>query len=152
MPRWTLILRIIMKSCMDHDLLNWLRVNDQHKCRNKMAKQFLNWNAWIIEFRVWVAYLFELKSKSCLKCFQLLFDDCYNITEPYGRCLKTMLAFKWSGSFHPSPTAAPWCKFRIWGWRCYRSGIMIWIIHMKCMDDVWSVKSKLARANWKMAS
>ena len=146
MPRWTLSLRINMKSCMDHDLLNWLRVNDQWWCRNKMAKQFLNWNAWITKFQVWVTYLFKLKSKSCLKCFQLLFDDCYSTTEPYGRCLNTMLALKQPGSLWPSPTASTWCEFRIRGWRCYRSWMMIWITHMKCIDDVWMIKSQLARA------
>ena len=139
--RWTLILRINMKSCMVMELSNWLRVNDQWWCRNKMAKQFLNWNEWIIEFEVWVTYLFKLKSKFLLKCFQLLFDDCYSTTGPYGRCLNAMLALKWSGTLYPSPTVATWCEFRIWGWRCYRSGMMIWITHMKYMEGFWSVKS-----------
>jgi hypothetical protein len=134
--RWTLILRINMKSCMAMELSNWLRVNDQWWCRNKMAKRFLNWNAWIIEFEVWVTYLFKLKSKSLLKCFQLLFDDGYSTTEPYGRCLITMLALKWSELLHPSPTAAPWYEFRIRVWRCYRSRKMICITHMRCIDDV----------------
>ena len=136
-----------MKSCMDHDLWNWLRVNDQHECRNNMAKQFLNSNGWIIEFKVWVAYLFELKLISYLECFQLLFDDCYNTTGPYGRCLNVMLALKWSGTLYPSPTAATCYEFRFWCWRCYRLVMMIWITHMKYMEGFWSVKSQLARAN-----
>ena len=141
-----------MKSCMAMELSNWLRVNDQYECRNKMAKQFFIYNARIVEFKVWATYLFELKSNSQLECFQKLFDDCYSFTGPYGRCLNAKLGLKWPGSVCRSPTAILWSEFRIWSWCCYRLMMRAWITHMKCMECVWSGKLRYARVKWKFGS
>src|ERR1044072_1703950 len=42
------------------------------------------------------SYLLKLRSNSLKECFQKLFDDGWSTTEPYGRCLITMLALTWS--------------------------------------------------------
>lgn len=138
-----------MKSCMDHDLCNWLRVNDQWKCRNKMVKKFLNWKAEIIKFKVQVTYLLKLKSNSLPEVFQRCFDDCYSFSDDYGRCWCAYLRLKWSESFRPSPTATYWSVIRFWCWCYYRCVPGVWITFMRYMDDVWGERLKLARVEWK---
>ena len=96
--------------------------------------------------RSWVTYLLKLRSKSSKELLQLMFKDCWSTSEPYGRCEDGLLALKLPGSFQPSPLAYAWNETRIRAWRCYRSKVMVCIIHMEYVDDVWIKKTQLARA------
>ena len=55
----------------------------------------------------WVSnsYLFKLRSKMVLECFQNWFCDCYSIIGLCGRCEDGLLASNHLGSCYPSPPA-----------------------------------------------
>ena len=102
--------------------------------------------------RSWVTYLLKLRSKSLKELLQLMFKDCWSTSELQGTCEDALLALNQPELFWPSPLAYAWSETRIRVWKCYSSRKLICITHMRCMDDVWMIKTQLARAKYQFWS